>query len=154
MVRHREFFERFEGAYQALWWVRSGTVPTINNALARLWHIDEGNGVQRTELHRTGQAAKEQDHADDPHRCRRRQQRAGRQRVNIEQAVPQQCPSEAEPAQDEGGAAGKAVAGDGDVAAGIQLNTDAHIDEAVVAENRFLPDRKYGDYTMAINQWD
>jgi len=40
MVRRREFFERFEGAYQALWWVRAGTVPTINDALSRLWHID------------------------------------------------------------------------------------------------------------------
>jgi len=40
MVRRREFFERFDGAYQALWWVPSGTVPTINDGLSRLWHID------------------------------------------------------------------------------------------------------------------
>jgi len=40
MVRRREFFERFEGAYQALWWVPAGTVPTINDGLSRLWHID------------------------------------------------------------------------------------------------------------------
>ena len=40
MVRRREFFERFEGAYQALWWVSAGTLPTINDGLSRLWHID------------------------------------------------------------------------------------------------------------------
>jgi hypothetical protein len=40
MVRRREFFERFEGAYQALWWVPAGTVPTVNDGLSRLWHID------------------------------------------------------------------------------------------------------------------
>ena len=40
MVRRREFFERFEGAYQALWWVPAATLPTINDGLSRLWHID------------------------------------------------------------------------------------------------------------------
>ena len=40
MVRRREFFEPFDGAYQALWWVPAGTVPTINDGLSRLWHID------------------------------------------------------------------------------------------------------------------
>jgi hypothetical protein len=40
MVRRREFFERFDGAYQALWWVPAGTLPTINDGLSRLWHLD------------------------------------------------------------------------------------------------------------------
>jgi hypothetical protein len=40
MIRRREFFERFEGAFQALWWIQAGTVPTINDGLSRLWHID------------------------------------------------------------------------------------------------------------------
>jgi hypothetical protein len=40
MVRRREFFERFEGSYQALWWIEVGTTPTINDALSRLWHLD------------------------------------------------------------------------------------------------------------------
>ena len=40
MVRRREFFERFDGSYQALWWVPGGTVPTINDGLSRLWHLD------------------------------------------------------------------------------------------------------------------
>ena len=40
MVRRREFFERFDGAFQALWWIEAGTTPTVNDGLSRLWHID------------------------------------------------------------------------------------------------------------------
>ncbi len=40
MARRREYFGRFEGAYQALWWVAAGTIPTINDGLSRLWHLD------------------------------------------------------------------------------------------------------------------
>jgi hypothetical protein len=40
MAGRREYFERFEGAYQALWWVPAGTIPTVNDALSRLWLID------------------------------------------------------------------------------------------------------------------
>ena len=40
MIRRREFFERFEGAFQALWWVPVGTLPTVNDGLSRLWYID------------------------------------------------------------------------------------------------------------------
>ncbi|WP_070154251.1 DUF3291 domain-containing protein [Sphingobium phenoxybenzoativorans] len=40
MARRREFFERFRGAYQALWWIPAGTVPTVNDALSRLWLLD------------------------------------------------------------------------------------------------------------------
>jgi hypothetical protein len=40
MIRRREFFERFDGAFQALWWIEAGTEPTINDGLSRLWHID------------------------------------------------------------------------------------------------------------------
>ncbi len=40
MARRREYFERFQGAYQALWWIPAGTVPTVNDALSRLWLLD------------------------------------------------------------------------------------------------------------------
>ena len=40
MARRKQWFERFEGAYQALWWVPAGHVPTADEALARLWMID------------------------------------------------------------------------------------------------------------------
>jgi len=40
MARRREYFGRWEGAYQALWWLPKGTVPSINDGLSRLWHLD------------------------------------------------------------------------------------------------------------------
>ena len=40
MARRRDYFERFEGVYQALWWIEAGTLPTIDDGLARLWRID------------------------------------------------------------------------------------------------------------------
>lgn len=40
MGKRRDWFERFDGAYMALWWVAAGTVPTISDGLSRLWHLD------------------------------------------------------------------------------------------------------------------
>ena len=40
MAKRRQWFEHCDGAYQALWWIEAGTVPTIDDALARLWLID------------------------------------------------------------------------------------------------------------------
>lgn len=40
MAGRRNWFERFEGAFQALWWVPAGHVPTVDEGLARLWHLD------------------------------------------------------------------------------------------------------------------
>ena len=40
MGRRREYFDRFDGAYQALWWVRAGERPTVADALSRLWMLD------------------------------------------------------------------------------------------------------------------
>jgi hypothetical protein len=40
MARRREYFERFDGAYQALWWVPAGHIPTIDEGLSRLWRLD------------------------------------------------------------------------------------------------------------------
>ncbi len=40
MARRREYFERYDGAYQALWWIPAGTTPTVNDALSRLWMLD------------------------------------------------------------------------------------------------------------------
>jgi hypothetical protein len=40
MAQRRDWFERFEGAYQALWWVAAGHRPGIDEALARLWLLD------------------------------------------------------------------------------------------------------------------
>jgi hypothetical protein len=40
MARRRDWFERYDGAHMALWWIPAGTIPTINDGLSRLWHID------------------------------------------------------------------------------------------------------------------
>ncbi|MCW3846395.1 DUF3291 domain-containing protein [Sphingomonas sp. LB-2] len=40
MAKRRQWIEPWAGAYQALWWIEAGTIPTIDDALARLWLID------------------------------------------------------------------------------------------------------------------
>jgi Domain of unknown function (DUF3291) len=40
MARRRDYFARYDGAYQALWWIPVGTIPTVNDALSRLWILD------------------------------------------------------------------------------------------------------------------
>lgn len=40
MAKRKDWFERFGGAYQALWWVKAGHRPTIDEGLARLWMLD------------------------------------------------------------------------------------------------------------------
>ena len=40
MAGRRAWFDRFEGAYQALWWVPAGHRPTVDEALAKLWRLD------------------------------------------------------------------------------------------------------------------
>ncbi|MDF0542085.1 DUF3291 domain-containing protein [Sphingobium sp. H39-3-25] len=40
MARRRDYFERYEGAYQALWWIPAGTIPSVNDGLSRLWLLD------------------------------------------------------------------------------------------------------------------
>ncbi len=40
MARRREFFERFDGAYQAMWWIPAGEIPALSDAFARLWMLE------------------------------------------------------------------------------------------------------------------
>ena len=37
--RRKEWFERMEEAYVALWWVPAGTIPTISDARGRIEHV-------------------------------------------------------------------------------------------------------------------
>lgn len=37
----REWFEKFEGVYQALWWVPAGHIPSIDEAKQRLAHLEQ-----------------------------------------------------------------------------------------------------------------
>jgi hypothetical protein len=43
MRRRREWFERFEGIYVALWWVPAGHRPSVAEAVSRIAHL-EANG--------------------------------------------------------------------------------------------------------------
>jgi hypothetical protein len=40
MARRREYFDRFDGAYQALWWVSAAHRPSVDEGLSRLWRLD------------------------------------------------------------------------------------------------------------------
>jgi hypothetical protein len=40
MRRRREWFERFEGIYAAIWWVPAGHRPSIEEAVSRLAHLE------------------------------------------------------------------------------------------------------------------
>lgn len=40
LARRRDYFVSNEHAHMALWWVPEGHVPTIDEGLARLWHLD------------------------------------------------------------------------------------------------------------------
>lgn len=40
MARRREWFERWPGAAQALWWIEADRRPTVEEALSRLWLLD------------------------------------------------------------------------------------------------------------------
>lgn len=40
MTERRNYFGRFDGTYQALWWVPAGHIPTVAEGLSRLWRLD------------------------------------------------------------------------------------------------------------------
>ncbi|MDQ8754910.1 DUF3291 domain-containing protein [Sphingosinicella sp. LHD-64] len=41
MARRREWVAPYSGAYQALWWVPAGTIPSVDDGLSRLWRLDQ-----------------------------------------------------------------------------------------------------------------
>jgi heme-degrading monooxygenase HmoA len=40
MARRREWFDRPVRAYQVMWWIAAGSVPSVEDGLARLAHLD------------------------------------------------------------------------------------------------------------------
>ena len=40
MRRRREWFQRLPTAYVVLWWVPDGRIPTVEEAMARLDHLE------------------------------------------------------------------------------------------------------------------
>ncbi len=40
MAKRRDYFERFDGAYQALWWIPAGEIPSESDDFAPLWMLE------------------------------------------------------------------------------------------------------------------
>ena len=40
MRGRREWFEKFEGVYLALWWVPAGHIPSVDEAVSRIAHLE------------------------------------------------------------------------------------------------------------------
>ena len=71
MAKRRDYFERPQGSYMALWWVPAGTIPTLNDGLSRLWLIDRlGPTPQaftfKARFPAPGEAGPPVDHRPDP----------------------------------------------------------------------------------------
>ena len=71
MAQRKSWFERFSGAYQALWWVPAGTIPTVDEGLSRLWRLDRfGPTAQaftfKTQFPAPGQLGLPRDMQPDP----------------------------------------------------------------------------------------
>lgn len=71
MAKRRAYFDRFEGAHQALWWVPAGHIPTIDEGLSRLWRLDRYGPSQQAFTFKArfpapGLAGPPVDHQPDP----------------------------------------------------------------------------------------
>lgn len=71
MARRRDYFERYDGAYQALWWIEAGTIPTLNDGLSRLWMLDRYGPSEhaftfKARFPKPGYAGQPVDHHPDP----------------------------------------------------------------------------------------
>ncbi|MEJ2407984.1 MAG: DUF3291 domain-containing protein [Novosphingobium sp.] len=71
MARRREYFERFDGVYQALWWIPAGTTPSVSDGLSRLWLLERYGPCPQTFTFKArfpapGEAGLPVDHQPDP----------------------------------------------------------------------------------------
>ena len=71
MARRREYFAHYAGVYQALWWIGAGTIPTINDGLAKLWLIEQNGPCPQAFTFKTrfpapDEAGSPVDHRPDP----------------------------------------------------------------------------------------
>lgn len=41
LKRKKEWFDKFDGAFQVMWWVRAGTIPDVDEAKARLSYLQK-----------------------------------------------------------------------------------------------------------------
>lgn len=62
MRQRRDWFEKFEGMFLALWWVEAGHIPTIAEAKRRLEHLEQhGETAHAFTFRRTFQPAEQDD---------------------------------------------------------------------------------------------
>jgi hypothetical protein len=61
MRRRREWFEKFERAYTALWWVPAGHIPTVEEAFERLDIIERDGPTERAFTFRRAYPAPHED---------------------------------------------------------------------------------------------
>jgi heme-degrading monooxygenase HmoA len=47
MRRRRQWFEKFQGVYMALWWVEAGHIPTVDEAKERLEYLGQHGESER-----------------------------------------------------------------------------------------------------------
>jgi hypothetical protein len=40
MAQRRQWFEPYDGAYHALWWIEAGREPSVEEGLSKLWLLD------------------------------------------------------------------------------------------------------------------
>ena len=71
MAKRRDYFGRFDGAYQALWWIEAGSTPSVQEGFSRLWMLDHfGPGPQaftfKSRFPQPGTAGDPVDHRPDP----------------------------------------------------------------------------------------
>ena len=71
MAQRRNWFDRFDGAYQALWWIPAGEIPTVSDAFARLWMLERFGPTAhaftfKTRFPAPGLAGPPVDHQPDP----------------------------------------------------------------------------------------
>ncbi len=71
MARRKEFFERFDSSYQALWWVPAGHRPSVEEGLAKLWLLDRFGPTEKAFTFKAryappGVIAPPVDHKPDP----------------------------------------------------------------------------------------
>jgi hypothetical protein len=71
MAQRRNWFDRFDGAYQALWWIPAGEIPAVSDAFARLWMLERFGPTAhaftfKTRFPAPGLAGPPVDHRPDP----------------------------------------------------------------------------------------
>jgi hypothetical protein len=71
MAQRRSWFDRFSGVYQALWWVPAGTIPSVDDGLARLWRLERFGPTRhafsfKNQFPAPGQSGEPRDMKPDP----------------------------------------------------------------------------------------